>query len=331
MLCFTALAMATIINVDQDPNRPSGYYENLQLALNTAVAGDTIYLYPSNSSYGSIEVKKEIHIFGVGFDGTSGSVSRIGDIRLDSLSTQSGNPSASSFQGIKFSSLVCQKKNMSNIVIAGCEFSSVNLSYNCSSWLIVNNLISGYISVSNNSLIIISNNIFMYSDYGIQSSNSPSVIVSHNLFFNWQDFNSVYNAIITDNIFMFNSYASSSSSMAHNIFNNNLGWRSALNPGLIPPESNTGSGNISNQDPEFITASSTPNFDKTKDYHLSSSSAGKNAATDGTDIGVYGGSTPFVWGGVFSIPKIILTNITNPVINQSTPINVNIKANKAKL
>jgi hypothetical protein len=99
----------------------------------------------------------------------------------------------------------------------------------------------------------------------------------------------------------------------------------------MPPEGNTGTGNISNQDPKFVTGASSGNFVYTDDYHLQSSSPAKGAASDGTDIGPYGGNNPFVWGGVFSIPQITQTLITNPVINQSTPINTNIKANKAKL
>ncbi|RLD43627.1 MAG: hypothetical protein DRI86_09535 [Bacteroidetes bacterium] len=332
VILITTNLNATIINVDSDPNRPTGYYGDLQLALNNASPGDSIYLYPSNNSYGTITIEKQIHIFGVGFVGSSGgSLSRIGNINLDSSTTVSGNPSGSSFQGLYFSSLSCQRKNITNIIVSGNEFSTISLQYNCSGWLIVNNLLSGYISVNNNSSMIITNNIFRSSTYGISSSNSTSVIISHNMFFYWQNFNSVHNAIISDNIFMFNTATPTSSSMSHNVFNNNLGWRSALNPAVLPPEGNSGSGNIPNQDPLFETGPSNTSYDYTKDYHLQSTSPGKNAASDGSDIGIYGGSTPFVWGGIYSIPKITMTNITNPVINQSTPINVNIKAKKAGL
>jgi len=103
-----------------------------------------------------------------------------------------------------------------------------------------------------------------------------------------------------------------------------------INAIKISPTYN-GSGNVSNQDPQFVTAQSSPTWYQAEDYHLKSTSPGKNAASDGTDIGPYGGNNPFVWGGIFSIPNITQTHITNPVINQSTPINVNVKANKAKL
>jgi hypothetical protein len=321
----------TIINVDNDPNRPSGYYDNLQLAINNAIAGDTIYLYPSNTSYGNITMDKRLHIFGAGYDGTQGNVSRIGNLHLDTATSPSSNPSGSSFQGLTFSRLDCSKPNISNIVVAGNYFFSyVTLSYNCSGWLFTNNYFSTYVNLNNNKSIIFSNNIIS-NTYGIYYSNSPSVIISHNLFIGWRYFESVYNAIVTDNIFMCASNADAYAYQANNNFINNLSWRSTLNPYNLPPAGNTGTGNVSNQDPQFETAPSDVYFDKSKDYHLKSTSPGKNAASDGTDIGPYGGNNPFVWGGIFSIPNITQTMITNPVINQSTPINVNVKANKAKL
>jgi len=325
------ISYATIINVDNDPNRPSGYFDNLQLAINSASDGDTLYVYASNTSYGTITIKQKLHLFGAGYDGTSGNVSRISYLYLDTATSPASNPSGSSFQGFTISLLSCQKPNISNIVIAGNYFtSSLNLSFNCSGWLISNNYFGGYLSLYNNKSIIITNNIISYST-AIKSSNSSSVVISHNLFMNWRYFSAVYNAIISDNIFMCSSNANSYTAQAQNNFINNLSWRSTLNPYNLPPDYNTGSGNVSNQDPQFETALSNTNFDKSKDYHLKSTSPGKNAASDGTDIGNYGGNNPFVWGGIFSIPSITQTHITNPVINQTTPINVNVKANKAKL
>ncbi len=341
LLAFTIVfvtAQSAIINVDNNPDRPSGYYENLQLAINIAAVGDTLYVYPSNTTYGSIIIKKRLHLFGSGYDGISGGGdSKIHQLTLDTSTSPSTNPSGSSFQGFEIYYISCSKSNITNILISGnyISYSSggVSLYNNCPGWFITNNIISGYISIYNNRSILVSNNIFKggysYAN-GISNSSSPSVIISHNLFLNWNYFNNVYNATICDNIFICKN-VTSSTAMSNNNFLNNISWRSALTPYLLPPESNIGSGNISNQDPQFETALSSGNFDYSKDYHLKSTSPGINAATDGTNIGPYGGSIPFSFGGEYSIPKITLTNITNPVINQSTPINVNIKASKAKL
>lgn len=332
------MAQSTIINVDNNPDSPTGYYENLQLAINNASGGDTLYVYPSNTTYGDITINKRLHLFGNGYDGVNGGGdSKIQHITLDTSDTQSTNSSGSSIQGFEIYYLSCSKSNISNILLSGNYFTytsgGISLQSNCPAWFITNNIISGFINIYNNRSILVSNNIFKgdyYYGNGISNSSSPSVIISHNLFFKWKYFDNVYNATISNNIFICNDNTNISE-MANNNFLNNLSWRSTLAPYPLPPEGNNGIGNISNQDPQFETATSSGNFDFTKDYHLKTTSPGINAATDGTNIGIYGGSVPYVWGGEFSIPRITLTNITNPVINQSTPINVNVKASKAKL
>jgi len=338
LMFVTGITQATIINVDNNLARPSGYYANLQLAVNAAQEGDTLYVYPSNTSYGDVIIKKTLHLFGKGYNGTTGFVSRINYLRLDTNTSPSTNSSGSSFQGLTIKTLTCSKPNIVNIVAVGNYFyysnTCINLNGNCSGWLIANNYIKGYINVADNGSLIISNNIFYGYQYGssqLFNSSSNSVLFSHNLVLNFKNFTSVYNTTIIDNIFIAQSSAAANSTMANNNFINNLSWRSTLNPYLLPPDGNQGSGNLSNQDPQFETAPSSGTFDQSKDYHLKSTSSGKNAASDGTDIGPYGGSSPFVWGGTFSIPKITESLITNPVINQSTPINVNVKAKKAEL
>lgn len=333
---FTIQSFATVIHVDNKSTRPSGYYENLQLAINNASIGDSLYLYPSNQSYGTVYVTKKLHLFGKGFDGTTGNVSRIEYLYLDTSTSPATNSSGSSIQGLTINMLLTNKPNINNIVVSGNYFySSYNTlsiqNNNCSGWLIINNYFNGYIEISNNYNILITNNIFRgNSNYPFANSSSNSVIFSHNLVHNFHFLYYVSNAIISDNIFLCTD-ATNSNYMSKNTFYNNLSWQSTLNPYLLPPTANSGSNNISNQDPKFETALSSGNFDQTKDYHLKSTSPGKNAASDGSDIGPYGGNHPFEWGGVFGIPNVTESLITNPVINQVTPINVNVKAKKAGL
>lgn len=335
-LAFVAICSnATIHNVDNSPNRPSGYFSDLQIAVNTAQSGDTLYVYPTNTSYGTITISKKLHLFGKGYNGTTGGVSLVEYFNLDTATSPSSNSSGTSIQGFTITRRIqVIKPNISNITVFGNHFTygstNITMQDNCPSWIFNNNYFQGYIALNNNTQILISNNVFYGSyQYPIYASSSNSVVFSHNLVMNFQYFSQVFNAIIIDNIFVCNGDPNQAA-MSNNVFYNNLSWRSTLNPYAMPPSGNTGSNNISNQDPQFETALSSGAFDFTKDYHLKSTSPGKNAASDGTDIGPYGGNTPFVWGGVFSIPKITETLITNPVINQSTPINVNVKANKAE-
>ena len=148
MLLLVNFSYATILNVDNNPNRPSGYFESLPLAINTASTGDTIYVYPSNTSYGTITITKELHLFGSGYQGTTGSESQIHYLNLDTTTSPSSNPSGTSIQGFKIYGLNCNKPSITNIILSGNYFSyAINLSTNCSGWIITNNYISYRINI----------------------------------------------------------------------------------------------------------------------------------------------------------------------------------------
>ncbi len=337
ILTFVIMAQATIINVDNKANRPSGYLTNLQLAVTNASAGDTLYVYPSNISYGNINIKKQLYLFGSGYDGKIGTASKVDYFYLDTAATPSSNSSGTVIQGFTIErSVNCYKNNIKDIKITGNYFSyygnNINLYTDCSGWVISNNYLSGDINISNNNTIVITNNVFKGNSYGIRTSNSSSIVISHNLFMNWGYLNNVQNATVSNNIFICNTGSYTGGTMNNNTFTNNISYCSnSSNSYTLPPTGNTGSGNLENQNPLFVTGSLSNNYDDTKDYHLQSSSPAINAASDGTDIGQYGGTEPFVWGKALTIPSVTEMFISNPIINQGTDINVNIKAKKADL
>ncbi len=333
LLSISIIAHSTIINVDNNANRPNGYIKNLQNAISTASAGDSIYIYPSNVTYGNITITKKLHLFGFGYDGTTGTNSKIGQLIFDTTSTPSSNPSGSTIQGLYFStSIYCSKQNISNIIISGNHVDEVSMQPNCSNWIITNNYIYDYISLNNNVSIIVSNNVFRSHTYGIYTSNSSSVVISNNLFIYWGYFYNVFNATVNNNIFICNTASLVTNKMSNNSFNNNISYCvNSSQTYTLPPSGNTGSGNKSNQNPSFINGTISSTYDISKDYHLQAASTGKNAGTDGTDIGQYGGTNPFIWGGAFTIPKVSQITISNPIINQGTTININVKAKSADL
>ncbi len=333
LLIMIVMAKATIINVDNKANRPNGYSSNLQVAINNASTGDTIYLYPSNTSYGNITIMKKLHIFGFGYDGTEGHVSKIDHLYLDTSTTPSTSSSLSTIQGLTIiGGISCSKDNINNITIIGNQIDYISFNSNCSSWVIKNNYIENYINLYDNNSIVILNNIFKGSSHPIYTCNSSSLVVSNNLFMQWSYFSDIQNASISNNIFICNSNSYTGGDMNNNTFTNNISYCSNVSyTYTLPPTGNTGTGNFQDTNPGFITGTTTSIYDYTLDYHLQPSSAGKNAGTDGTDIGPYGGTEPFIWGGAFSIPKVTQITISNPVINQGTTININVKAKKADL
>jgi len=97
--------------------------------------------------------------------------------------------------------------------------------------------------------------------------------------------------------------------------------------------SNTGGGNLENVDPLFVSVASSV-FDFSYDYHLEDLSPGKEAGTDGTDIGIYGGSYAFPSGGdvpwqtsaMPALPQILRMNILNTVLPENGTLQVQIEA-----
>ncbi|MBK9793187.1 MAG: hypothetical protein IPP60_08805 [Sphingobacteriales bacterium] len=77
---------------------------------------------------------------------------------------------------------------------------------------------------------------------------------------------------------------------------------------------------------DFVNVSN-PNFSSLFDYHLKSTSSGKNAGTDGTDIGIYGGAYPYKEGAVPPNPHISTKSIApTSAANGTLPVNIKVLA-----
>lgn len=111
-----------------------------------------------------------------------------------------------------------------------------------------------------------------------------------------------------------------------NLFHNNIYFKSSGN--LNFPISSTNNINVPSLDSIFINYSSTETqFSFNFDYHLKPTSAGINGGMGGTNIGIYGGSTPFVEEAIPSIPHIQSKSIpTNTDGNGMLHIQMTIEA-----
>lgn len=163
----------------------------------------------------------------------------------------------------------------------------------------------------------------------------------------------LYNVIVTNNIFTRSTgtvFAGSINGPVLCTFNNNLSNQTTIaDPLSFTPAnnfvntftgtgggSNFGAGNIVGQDPLYTTAPNLNAFSFTANYRLQASSVGRNAGTDGTDLGIYGGSYPFPSGGTPGsgydtspmppIPQITELNIQNATVPVNGTLNVNVKA-----
>jgi hypothetical protein len=370
ILIFSIITcQATIRTVSNNPAQPA-QFSTFADAQSASVDGDTIYIQGSPFQYTTITVTKRLVIVGAGFapNNSDGQPTNI----LNILLSRSGgvNASGSTIMGLltgnigpEGSSLACD-----NITLLRNRFfnSTIALTLNNSSsgtyakgWIIVNNIFQGRVDGGSNATspsplnILFANNIFI--GQNINGFNSATVIIDHNLFLGVSGggvIRGLYNVIVSNNIFSRSLgfvFDASSASIVNCTFNNNLSNLTTIAPPTIynPANSfanfvpsvggsNTASGNIIGQNPLFALNTNPDDYSTLDNYRLQATSPGKNAGTDGTDLGIYGGSYPFPSGGAIGsgfdtrpvppVPQVTNVNIQNPTLVPGAQLKVTIQA-----
>lgn len=335
---------ATVYTVSNDPDNPA-QFDNFTEAHAAASPGDTLYVFGSPISYGNVDITKQLTIIGAGYNPENQyDYSTIfGTIKLAWLSV-SENSSGTNIMGVKAS--LSNANNIENVTIMYSDiaisvswstggpisYSYPSIAYN---WLIKNNIIRG---ISSGNLVhnfIITNNIINGSISGFIE---PSIILCNNTFvfgdvFYQKAFDNISHTSFLNNIF-YDTNVTETTCLAENcIFNNNLSYLGDYTTFITGECNNSGSGNLENIDPQFISVASTT-FSYDDDYRLQLGSPCINAGTDGTDIGITGGEYPWPreadgtldLTGMPPIPQIIEMNILNPVIPEDGTLTIKVKA-----
>lgn len=324
MLFATIAVKATVHTVSNDVNQPARW-PSLQMACDSAGVGDTIYVQGTATNYGDIHIKKRLHLIGAGIkpDGNFlyGYPTYVGSILLDTVNYISG-ASGSIIEGITLYGAT----NIITTTYIGCKnliirrnriarhYSQTISITNSSNIFIVNNIVN-YINCSSSTNILIFNNIFVST---ISAANS-STIISNNVFINTTAFSACQSSTISNNIFFYGEIGD----VNYSNFSNNMAFGISSN---IVTGTNAGSNNFQ-ADPQFLYLYSTTNhfYNDQNKYKLKSSSTGKNAGTDGSDVGIYGGQYPW--------PASVLTDFihcippTIPMMEQLTIQNSSVPAN----
>ena len=337
---------AAIINVSNSstaPLNPPHTYNDLQVAINAASDGDSLYVHGTNIDYGTITItNKTLTLIGAGYGNNLQSNFQ--------QKTLLGSVDFAGFNGVKNVVLVGMLINgyvenasggpVNNLLIDRCAIYRISSQSNnltmrqcllepsgsdgsptfqpivSGNALVQNSVISGIVGGGSVNSSLWENNIFK----------------KINFYYQIGDINT-YNgtALFTNNIFNY-TYAVNVSNCT---FNNNLfyGTGSLTN-------GNSGIGNIFNTDPMFVNNAyvgsystiGKENYCTVVDYHLASGSPCIGAGSGGTDIGIYGGTNALpasaALNGVPAMPRITEMNIQNISVSPTGNINVQIKAVK---
>lgn len=357
---------AKVLTVSNNANSP-GQYSDFASAQSNASPNDTIYLHGSPNVYGQIDVNKPLVIIGAGSlpNKNHNFPTKVHNLYLGYNSNFSSSASGSKIIGMEINHLMLQSnltKNLaiSNILITRNKIALLNLTskYNQlmphSNLTISNNILGSISEGTNDNINInnssITNNIIHGTITNIGNENNGSYIISNNIFF--YNFSNVIgglrSAVITNNIFYCPDFENNN--LAYCSISNNLFYfpNATFSASKIIYGTNTGGNNIINQDPKFITfddsyyvnsiSHTIPTAGPFPDLKLKSNSPGKSYGTDGTDIGIYGGNSPYFEGTPANsryryfpmpgIPQVLDYNILNSSVPVNGTLNIEFKARK---
>ncbi len=349
-VCLSFLGQAqTIRRVNPSPGATGiNIYPTVQAAHDASVAGDIIYLEPinaTNTDYGDVSINRRVTLIGTGYDLSLSTLSSFDKrtVSMNHVNLEQGSM-GSRVMGLRASTIFVKD---SNCIIERNFLTSVNLSFQtiesttsvATGTSIINNRIiaiagvgneSGYGTTNLNSRnTLISNNIFMGD--GVYISGLDASIISRNTIYgpaqshlaNNFFFQDVDASTITANIFDMrdrDSFVVTANNCEGTTVSNNLCTRHA---GL--PANN---GNVNSADPESIFKVANPwsvSPFLESNLELSASSPTLTTGPDGTPIGAFSGTMPFVPSGLANIPIITDFSI-NGIGNVNSPLIINVKA-----
>ena len=309
-------------------------YNTLNEAYTAANNDDYIYI-PGGTFQLDSTIKKKINIIGAGFHTDSslatGKSIINGDIKLGE------GCDGSSFEGMYIGGSFINSETSGNfqnnyIQISKCNFNGFGMSNtNCifNNCIVINSISRGPLyfahpsqttNFGNDNLI---SNSFFSSLFKVNNSTISNCIVSsiqasscwiagtNATFYNCTN-STIKNCFLENGV---NGLSNTNCSLYGGCSNitmlNNI-FRKSDGSGDLGG-TYTGSGNQFNQtnlSNHFETATSW-GYDESKNYNLKTGTSGKNAGIDSKDIGIYGGSIPWVDGAIPSNPHIYFKNISN--------------------
>lgn len=341
-ICFLASShflTGKVITVNNSDTKIA-QYSDLQTAIDYSGLDDTIYVHPSPNPYSppsgtsAININRRLTIIGGGYAPTEtqyGWSTIITTLNLDSVPSDPITGNKFPISGTKI--IGCNISNLdynfadykTDITIERCMISYLGV--RGLRYKIINCLISN-LDVNNYGSLVVSNNFIG----AITQSNKSTVIFTNNIFYprsGYDALSAISYANFSNNIF----YSNKPDPSSYCTFNNNFMVHSVVWTPL-PSGTNTGAGNFNNLNPQFVAGNLPANIslgDLPKyNWALVSTSKGIKAGTDGTDIGIYGGTgypMPNLTGAS-TLPQIVRMDLFNSVLPKTDRLKVSFKARK---
>ena len=335
-------AFATIWQVS-NTGSPGADFDNVQAAHDAASAGDTIYVHGSSHDYGGFTLSKKLFIYGPGYFLSENSETQAytypamirGDVSFNSGSDGSLMTGLDIYVWNPYEEIVWIDAD--SVVIKRNFIRGAGDTFYCNDNIIATG--------DNRKGIIITGNYLElhYNDddsnewpHTIKIGENNSYIYIANNYLDsyayWSDREAIYSPPSTDNIIVTNNVIRRTLKVYNAVVQNNI-----LREGNFTGEGNIVTNNIgdngqfgsdngnftASMDSIFVGSGSTDGK-----WQLREGSPAIGAGTPtGTDIGMFGGPTPYVLSGMPDIPAVYFFNAPAVVTPESgLPVEVKIKA-----
>lgn len=316
----------------------------LQDAVAAASAGDFIYVVRGHNDYGTVTIDKQLSIFGVGLNPDTNGLTRS---VVSTVNITDPLASGTRISGLWITAILNiggVVGSLNNIMIENCNIFRID--HISGATTLTNIIIRNNVLGSGNtgtqeaisllagsvSLIVIANNIICgpsSASHGVGAliaSNGTSII--NNLFIGKNSavnyaFQGLSGSSVKNNIFY---GLQPHGGISSNVFENNISYNTGNGTTDIFSTSNgnISIGNLEGVNPILVNVPFSVTIDfSTFDGSLGVGSQAELAGTDGTDMGVFGGGSPFDVAGA---PLPLVQEITAPpTISQGSDLPINIK------
>jgi len=334
LFASTLIYAQTILIVDNNQNidtSPAHVFNTFNDAITAAANGDIIYVQPSTTSYGNVNINKEVTVYGIGHtpEMNSGRNATFGNITIVSNNVK--------LSGIQSLNNIALSGTRDNVFIENNLLNNINLSNATTSNITIQgNIIDGSISLhttNNNSVnVTITHNFFETAPQNGLTYFNSTTIFNNNIV--------TYSGVTTTAYFYFpNDLVAQNNIFVSTSTFNGTNWQSGGTPVLFNNcltysysgqtlGTLNGTGNFNNTNPQFASIPGTnPAFAATNDYNIGITALG----TDSNDIGVFNGYYDFDMRGYPTLlPYLEEMTISNNMVPAGANLSVNLKANANK-
>lgn len=313
---LTATAQQAPFMVCSPDGNTCAPYPTLTTAYNAAAVDDYIYM-PAGDFTLDVHISKKVHFVGAGFDVNASLATGITRVSGNIYFSTTG-ANGSSFEGFYLTgNFHTYGVDMSNLSFVNLNFNNLEFYYFGNSFnnCVVNNcVVRGYLNfgytesnMGENNLVM---NSFVKSFHTMNHSTVKNCVVAINTSTNYC-FNNIKNSVIKNCIIGGQGLNSEGANYSNNVtfLNNSTVAASGelANGKSMCTETNNSYNNLIED--TFMTAT-VFTFDPALDYHIKTTSPAHNGGDNATDMGVYGGVSPWSDGSIPNYPHISFKTIS---------------------